>query len=94
MPERNLFYFNGSKLDAVRGGRFKYHRERGVRALDYGDSISVRSKKGPWLFDLIGDPRESYDVSQRYPDEMQRMRVLIDAKASEMAENLRGWRGA
>jgi uncharacterized sulfatase len=91
MPKRELFYFTGDTLDAVRDERFKYHRERGVRVVDIGDLGSVFTDKGPWLFDLVNDSQESYDVSQRYPEAMQRLSARFKAKEYEMAENPRGW---
>ena len=45
-----------------------------------------------WLFDLAGDPRESYDTSARHPQALSRLRAAFDAKQAEMATNLRGWK--
>lgn len=87
-----LYYYNGSSLEAVRLGRFKYHRQRGVDVGDYGGAFSVRIDKGPWLFDLSLDPSESYDVSMKYPELMDRMEALMDSRDEEMKINPRGWR--
>ena len=85
-------YYNGTSLEAVRLGRFKYHRERGVDVGDYGGSFKFRTDKGPWLFDLSLDPSESYDVSSKYPELMERMSALLEARDKEMKTNPRGWR--
>ena len=93
LPERPLFYYSqtGTALDAVRDGRFKYHRRRGVRASGMGDSIDTLLEKGPWLFDLSRDAQESYDVSERYPEDMQRLQAIFEARNAEMKANIRGW---
>ncbi len=87
-----LYYYNGDNLEGVRVARFKYLRERGVRAADFGDRLSMRTAKGPWLFDLSLDPGENYDVSTKYPEVMQRLAALLNERDAEMKRNPRGWR--
>lgn len=94
VEDRLIYYFsaNGGGLDAVRDARFKYHRRRGVRTGDWGETFSFRVPQGPWLFDLENDPAESYDATQRYPAVAERMASHFTAKRSEMEDNPRGWR--
>jgi hypothetical protein len=33
-----------------------------------------------WLFDLDGDPRESYDTSNRHPEVLTRLRAAFEEK--------------
>ena len=90
--DRLVHYFSTEgQLDAVRDGRFKYHRRRGVRMIGT-DSFSLNGQQGPWLFDLANDPNESYDASRRYPEAVERMAALYAEKSSEIEENPRGWR--
>jgi hypothetical protein len=44
-----------------------------------------------WLFDLAGDPRESYDTSDHNPQDLVRLRAAFAARNQAMADNKRGW---
>lgn len=93
LPERPIFYYSqtGTSLDAVRDSRYKYHRRRGVRSSGMGDNISLLAEKGPWLFDLVDDAQESYDVSDKFPEDMRRLGEIFARRDVEMAANPRGW---
>ncbi|MDE0951194.1 MAG: sulfatase [Halioglobus sp.] len=93
LDERPLYYFSrtGEDLHAVRDNRFKYHRQRGVMAIEFNDNIISLLPKGPWLFDLSLDPQESYDVSNRYPEAKDHLRQQFEEKSQEMEVNQRGW---
>ena len=91
-PHDYLYYFDATRLFAVRSERFKY---RGPAGVFYGtdqmpSTFSVPQKE--WLFDLDGDVRESYDTSLRHPDELTRLRSVFEEKRQEMKTDLRGWR--
>jgi arylsulfatase A-like enzyme len=91
--ERYVYYFSTeADLDAVRDGRFKYHRRRGVRAGGAGDFVDYKAPWGPWLFDLELDPTESYDTRRLHVEDFERLARVFEAKQREMEENLRGWR--
>ena len=90
-PHDYLYFMDGDQLFAVRDQRFKYRAPAGVH---YGTdqmpiAFSVPQKE--WLFDLAGDPRESYDTGDRHPETLQRLRRQFDAKQRELSTNLRGW---
>lgn len=93
LPERVLLYFSqtGASLDAVRDSRYKFQDRRGVRATALSGAIDMKIEKGPWLFDLSRDQQESYDVSTRYPQAMQRLQSLHSERVTEMQVNPRGW---
>ncbi len=92
-PHDYLYYYDGEILFAARDQRFKY---RGPAGVFYAtDQMAVGGAFGTqkeWLFDLGGDPRESYDTSDRHPQELARLRQAFESKRDEMATNLRGWR--
>jgi hypothetical protein len=54
--------------------------------------VGINMPMKEWLFDLAGDPRESYDTSDRNPDKLVQLRTAFEAKHREMTDNLRGWR--
>jgi arylsulfatase A-like enzyme len=92
-PERPIWYYQGDELLAVRIGRWKAHRRHGV----YGGfplswSVAPLAPQGPWLFDLERDPDESYDVSQKNPEELEKLLAAMREFESELGVDPRGWR--
>jgi uncharacterized sulfatase len=71
-PHKAIFFYRCDEVEAVRAGKWKYHRRRNVYVWP-----SSLQKKGPWLFDLESDPNERYDVSATYPDIATNMENLI-----------------
>ena len=90
-PHDYLYYYDGVTLFAARSQRFKYRGPAGVfysnDQLPIGGSVPQKE----WLFDLDGDPGESYDTSNRYPQATDELRTAFEAKISEMTANPRGW---
>jgi arylsulfatase A-like enzyme len=91
MPSRYLHYYDGETLFAVRDQRFKYRGPAGVFYSTDQMSVGGAIPQKEWLFDLQSDPRESYDVSERYPDKLTELREEFARKQREMAVNPRGW---
>jgi uncharacterized sulfatase len=92
-PERPIWYYQGGDLLAVRSGRWKAHRRHGVYAgLAANWPVTPLVPQGPWLFDLARDPDESYDVSQKNPEELERLLGAMRELESELAVNPRGWK--
>jgi arylsulfatase A-like enzyme len=92
IQDRLIHYFGtDGQLDAIRDGRFKYHRRRGVRSVGI-DRFSFNVDWGPWLFDLELDPAESYDATRSRPAESERMERRFARELAEIEENPRGWR--
>jgi arylsulfatase A-like enzyme len=92
-PERPIFYYQDRALYAARLGRWKAHRRHGVfggLAADW--PVVPLMLKGPWLFDLQRDPDESYDVSIKKPEELERLLGVMREFESDLATNPRGWR--
>lgn len=93
LPERPILYYEDRALYALRAGRWKAHRRHGVfggLAADW--RVVPLMPKGPWLFDLVRDPDESYDVSGRNPGELDRIEGAMRAFEAELATNPRGWK--
>lgn len=90
-PHDYLYYYDGETLFAVRDQRFKY---RGPAGVFYGTDQMPAAGAIPqkeWLFDLAGDPRESYDTSDHNPEKLAQLRSAFEAKQKDMADNKRGW---
>ena len=91
-PHDYLYYYDGETLFAARDQRFKYRGAGGVfystDEMPFGASFQQKE----WLFDLQEDERESYDTSDRHPEDLQRLRAAFDAKVRDMEANKRGWR--
>ncbi len=91
-PHDYLYYYDGETLFAVRDQRFKYRAPAGVFYGTDQTPVAYAAPQKEWLFDLAGDPRESYDTSDRNPEALKRLRAAFEAKAREMTENKRGWK--
>lgn len=90
-PHDYLYYYDGEQAFAIRDQRFKY---RGPAGVHYGTDqmpIAAAVPQKEWLFDLEGDPGESYDTSRRHPQELKRLRQAFNLKVAEMNHNKRGW---
>ena len=93
LAERPIWYYAGSSLLAVRVGRFKAHRRHPVFGgfpLDW--PVAPLPPQGPWLFDLARDASESYDVSRRHPEELERLLAAMREFEAELSVNPRGWK--
>jgi arylsulfatase A-like enzyme len=88
-----VWFHQIGRLRAVRDGRFKYHDRHRVRFGNPPDfPVGLFVPRGPWLFDLALDPNESYDVSERHPEVVARMRTMLEERQRQLADNPRGWR--
>lgn len=90
-PHAYLYYYEGRTLFAVRDQRFKY---RAAKPVLYGTDelskgVAVPQKES--LFDLESDPAETYDVSNRHPKALVRLRMAYQQKSGEVKQNPRGW---
>lgn len=91
-PHDYLYYYDGETLFAARDQRFKYRGAAGVFYSTDQAPIGGAVPQKEWLFDLQGDPRESYDTSDRNPQDLQRLRAAFTARNREMTDNKRGWK--
>jgi arylsulfatase A-like enzyme len=69
-PHQALYFYQGSELQAIRVGNWKFHRRHRVLVYPFG-------KQGPWLFDLEKDPNESYDCSLKYPEKARKLEQMM-----------------
>ncbi|MCP5195150.1 MAG: sulfatase [Pseudomonadales bacterium] len=90
-PHDYLYYYDGETLYAVRDQQFKYRAPAGVFYATDEMPFAPAMPQKEWMFDLQRDPRESYDIGARYPEELKRLRAAFKVKLDEMEANRRGW---
>lgn len=91
-PHDYLYYYDGETLYAVRDQQFKYRAPAGVFYATDEMPFAPAIPQKEWMFDLQRDPRESYDIGDRYPEDLKRLRAAFKAKQEDMEANKRGWR--
>jgi arylsulfatase A len=72
-PHKAYFYYRGNNLEAVRNGRWKLRR----------------SKKNTELYDLQADISEKNNLSDKYPDIVERLTTMMKEYDSELKANVR-----
>ena len=74
-PRDTFFFYRGSKLYAVRQGKYKLHfMDRSA----YGPN-DFRILETPELYDLGADPGEHYDIADHHPDKVAALIRLAQA---------------
>jgi arylsulfatase A-like enzyme len=71
-PRKEMFYYRGTKLYAVRSGPFKAHF---YTKSEYGQDPEV-TQDPPMLFNLDVDPSEKYDIAKEHPEIIADMKRL------------------
>ena len=94
--EYYLFYYHANSLEAIRSGRWKLHLPHGYRSMgnrepgrdgipgqyNYGVRIDME------LYDLETDPGETTNVSDRYPEVMERMLAIAETARADLGDTL------
>ena len=96
--KKMLPYFVQNSLIAVRfGERWKLHLQHliDISELVRNQPISkeeeAKEKKWMWLTDMLNDPKESYDVSNRHMELAQKLFEKVVEWEREFQMNPRGW---
>ncbi|MBN1464550.1 sulfatase [candidate division KSB1 bacterium] len=79
-PRREMFYYRGQQLFAVRKGAFKAHF---VTMAEYAADNNRQEHDPPLLFNVEHDPGEKFECAARYPDvvaDIQRLAAEHNAK--------------
>ena len=96
VQEAYYFYYNRNELHAMRSGKWKLNFPHSFRTME-GQTLGKNGIPGKYdysatvgleLFDLESDISESRDVSHLYPDVMERLTRLADAKRAELGDAL------
>ena len=80
--DREFLYFQGKRLEAIRIGKWKLRigAEIGEDATTVGDTTVQ-------LFDLEVDPAERYNVAERHPESVARLRARLETREKEIPAN-------
>jgi arylsulfatase len=95
------FYYNQNELHAMRSGKWKLHFPHGYRTMN-GQEPGTDGMPGRYdysvetgleLYDLELDIAESQDVASQFPDVVDRLTRMADAKRAELGDALAGIEG-
>jgi len=90
-----MCYYRSGNLDAIRVGKWKLHRSHSFRYVrEVGDDGARGSydytDTGVELYDLVGDPGETYNVAEKYPEKVAELEALGARLQGEMDSEKRG----
>ena len=93
-PHDALYFYYGSELRAVRGGRYKLVLPHGSQTLDGPPGQGGRpgtyvTKDVPLaLYDLVADIGETTDVAAGHPDVVARLQALAEKARDDLGDSL------
>ncbi len=99
-PHEVFYFYHVDELEAIRAGKWKFirniHQYVWPVPIDKPTTPAGKLGKGrlgrwPLLFDLEIDPRESYNLIDHYPDQVERLGGLMETWEQGLEENVRGW---
>jgi arylsulfatase A-like enzyme len=82
-PHEAFYYYHLDQLQAVRSGRWKLYLPLVGKRINLGDQ---RRPSDAQLFDLHGDPGETLNVAQKYPDVVNRLLMLANIARRELGD--------
>jgi arylsulfatase A-like enzyme len=85
-PHETLFFYKGKNLLGIRHKNWKYLRRH---MTDNGGYASLT--QGPFLYNLLTDPNESYNMIDSEPEIAQKLSQALDQFDLEIEMNIRGW---
>lgn len=94
-PHDSFYFYHNRSLEAIRVGKWKYIPK--INTLVWPlpmdkkwESASIDQR--PWLFDVVADPQESYNLKDDHPDIIEEMKRKFHAWELQMQENPGGWK--
>ncbi len=84
-PHEAYYYYRGSRLEAVRCGKWKLRVTQARRKKPSGGQ-AARGPQPPKaeLYDLVGDISESTNLAEKHPDVVQRLAAMIQKFDKEL----------
>ena len=80
-PRKDMFYYRGTELYAVRSGDFKAHF---ITEGAYGQFGERENHKTPMLYNLSEDPSEQFDIAAENPEILKSIDSLAAAHRSKL----------
>ena len=101
-PRNSLYYYyHKNDLEAVREGTWKLvlpHKFRSYENTEVkNDGFPAKYNQGTTglaLYDLRRDPGERYDVKALYPEQVEKMMLLVEKAREDLGDNLTNREGA
>jgi arylsulfatase A-like enzyme len=80
-PRKNMFYYRGSELFAVRKDQFKMHL---MTKTAYNKENPTMIHTPPLLYDLGVDPGEKYNISREHPEIIKALKKEIEKHQADL----------
>ncbi|TWT35443.1 Arylsulfatase precursor [Posidoniimonas corsicana] len=90
-PHKQLYYYNGTNLQAVREGDWKLHLPRTAQDQPFWSKKRIRQRvfvtlKEPRLYNLRNDVGEQDDIADLHPDVVARLQRIASEARSELGD--------
>ncbi len=80
-PRKNMFYYRGTDLYAVRLGDYKVHF---ITEGAYGQFGEREEHETPLLYNVNEDPSEQYDIAAEHPEIIEQINALVADHRSKL----------
>ncbi len=80
-PRKNMFYYRGTDLYAVRLGDYKAHF---ITEGAYGQFGKREEHETPLLYNVNEDPSEQYDIAAEHPEIIEQINTLVAEHRSKL----------
>lgn len=87
-PHQAFYYYRSDKLEAVRREKWKLHLPKKDR-IDYRDGTKEYVDQPIQLFDLEFDVAERHNLAAKYPDVVEKLKVMMEKFDTELRANCR-----
>ncbi len=82
-PRKNMFYYRGTDLYAVRLGDYKAHF---ITEGAYGQFEERQEHATPILYNVNEDPSEQFDIAKEHPEIIERINALVTEHQAKLVK--------
>jgi arylsulfatase A-like enzyme len=87
-PVEYYFYFTGRRLDGVRDTNWKLRIAPPADDWSSPEHMTGEEPVGLTLYNLKNDPFEQFDMAMEFPEEVARLRGVMEGMADETGANM------